>query len=122
MTERYAWSTQSLQEAGRELHVADIVTGHYVKVGDRLQITVEEVDVGSNRVIWQDEINVPAVDMIAMRDQIIARVRQGLMPVLENPRLPTVALVPRIRMRTVCTCGVLEYHTIPRQTGRRLIC
>ena len=82
VTDRYPRPAQDLQEAGRQMHVADIVTGHYVKLGNRLQITVEAVDVESNRVVWEDEINIPAVDMIAMRDQITVRLRQGLLPVI----------------------------------------
>ena len=64
------------------MRVGDIVTGHYLKEGDQLQITLEAVDVANNRTLWRDTLNVAAADMIAMRGQIDARVRQGLVPAL----------------------------------------
>jgi hypothetical protein len=71
-----------LQEAGKAMHVTDIVTGHYLKEGSQLQITLEAVDVNDNRTVWRDTMTVAAPDMIAMREQITAKVRQGLVPAL----------------------------------------
>jgi serine/threonine-protein kinase len=71
-----------LQQAGREMHVTDIVTGHYLKEGNQLQITLEAVDVENNRTKWRETLNVGALDMIAMRGQITSKVRQGLVPAL----------------------------------------
>ena len=62
--------------------VTDIVTGHYLKEGDQLQITLEAVEVENNRTRWRDTLNVAALDMISMRGQITAKVRQGLVPAL----------------------------------------
>jgi tetratricopeptide (TPR) repeat protein len=47
-----------------------------------LQVTLEAVDVENNRTLWRDTLNVAALDMIAMRGQITAKVRQGLVPAL----------------------------------------
>ncbi|OLE71928.1 MAG: hypothetical protein AUI36_01805 [Cyanobacteria bacterium 13_1_40CM_2_61_4] len=71
-----------LQQAGREMRVTDIVTGHYMKEGDQLQVTLEAVDVENNRTVWRDTLNVAALDMISMRSQITAQVRQGLVAAL----------------------------------------
>jgi hypothetical protein len=57
-----------------------VVTGHYMKEGDQLQITLEAVEVADNRTVWRDTMTVLAPDMIAMRSQITAKVRQGLVP------------------------------------------
>jgi hypothetical protein len=43
---------------------------------------VEAVDVENNRTVWQDTLIVAALDMIGMREQITAKVRQGLVPAL----------------------------------------
>jgi tetratricopeptide (TPR) repeat protein len=64
------------------MHVADIVTGHYMKQGDQLQITLEAVDVENNRTLWRDTLNVAAPNMIDMRAQITSKVRDGLIPAL----------------------------------------
>jgi TolB-like protein/tetratricopeptide (TPR) repeat protein len=81
-TSKYDSPTVDLQEAGRAMHVTDVVTGHYLKEGDQLQITLEAIDIGDNRTLWRDTMTVAAPDMIAMRNQITARVRQGLVPAL----------------------------------------
>ena len=81
-TSKYNASSLDLEQAGREMRVANIVTCHYLKEGDQLQITLEAVDVANNRSVWRDTLSVGAVDMIAMRGQIAARVRQGLVPAL----------------------------------------
>ena len=81
-TSKYTAANLDLQQAGREMHVTDIVTGHYLKEGDQLQITLEAVDVENNRTRWRDTLNVAALDMISMRGQITAKVRQGLVPAL----------------------------------------
>jgi serine/threonine protein kinase/tetratricopeptide (TPR) repeat protein len=81
-TSKYDSPTLDLQEAGRAMRVTDVVTGHYMKQGDQIQITLEAVDVGDNRTVWRDTMTVSAPDMIGMRGQITARVRQGLVPAL----------------------------------------
>jgi eukaryotic-like serine/threonine-protein kinase len=81
-TSRYNGPNVDLQQAGREMGVISIVTGHYHTEGNQLEVTLEAVDVANNRSIWRDTINVGASDKIAMREQITSRVRQGLVPVL----------------------------------------
>jgi serine/threonine protein kinase len=81
-TSKYDSPTVDLQEAGKAMHVTDVVTGHYMKQGDQLEITLEAVDVADNRTLWRDTMTVAAPDMIAMRSQITAKVRQRLVPAL----------------------------------------
>ncbi len=81
-TSKYDSPAQDLQEAGRAMHVTYVVTGHYLKEGSQLQITLEAIDIENNRTLWRDTMTVAAPDMIAMRGQITAKVRQGLVPAL----------------------------------------
>jgi eukaryotic-like serine/threonine-protein kinase len=81
-TSKYDSPTIDLQEAGHAMHVTDVVTGHYLKEGSQLQITLEAIDVENNRTLWRDTMTVAAPDMIAMRGEITAKVRQGLVPAL----------------------------------------
>jgi serine/threonine protein kinase len=81
-TSKYNGPSLDLQQAGREMGVTSIVTGHYLIDGDQLEITLEAVDVAHNRSVWRDSISVAASDKIGMREQITSRVRQGLVPVL----------------------------------------
>ena len=81
-TSKYDSPTLDLQEAGHAMHVTDVVTGHFMKEGSQLQITLEAIDVANNRTVWRDTMTVAAPDMIAMRSEITAKVRQGLVPAL----------------------------------------
>jgi serine/threonine protein kinase/TolB-like protein len=81
-TSRYDSPTLDVQEAGHAMHVTDVVTGHFLKEGSQLQITLEAIDVDNNRTEWRDTMTVAAPDMIAMRGEITAKVRQGLVPAL----------------------------------------
>jgi eukaryotic-like serine/threonine-protein kinase len=79
-TSKYDSPALDLQEAGHAMHVTDVVTGHYLKEGSQLQITLEAIDVENNRTLWRDTMTVAAPDMIAMRGEITAKIRQGLVP------------------------------------------
>jgi eukaryotic-like serine/threonine-protein kinase len=81
-TSKYDSPTLDLQEAGHAMHVTDVITGHFLKEGSQLQITLEAIDVENNRTLWRDTMTVAVPDMIAMRGQITAKVRQGLVPAL----------------------------------------
>ena len=81
-TGKYANSDVDLQQAGKEMHVGRIVTGRYEKVQNQLQLTLEAVDVDDDRVLWQETMNVPAEDLVAMREQVTSKVRQELIPAL----------------------------------------
>jgi len=70
------------QKAGRELHVATVVTGHFLNQGDNLIITLEAIDVNNDRLLWQTNLTAPAQDLIALQNGITAQVRQNLLPVL----------------------------------------
>ena len=81
-TGKYATGDIDLQQAGKEMRVGRIVTGHFQKIRDTLELTLQAVDIGDDRVLWQDTLSLPAADLVSMREQITARVRQGLIPAL----------------------------------------
>jgi serine/threonine protein kinase/Tfp pilus assembly protein PilF len=70
------------QKAGRELKVAYVVTGHYLRERDNLVVTLEAIDVNTDRILWQQTVKVPANDSIKLQTQLENQVRQGLLPVL----------------------------------------
>jgi TolB-like protein len=81
-TSRYNGPEVDLQQAGRAMGVNSIVTGHYLSEGGHLDITLEAVDVATNRALWRDQLQVATADGLAMREQITSAVRQGLIPAL----------------------------------------
>ena len=81
-TQKYAKGDVDPQAAGRELQVADVLTGHFQKEGDQLRVTLEVIDTASNRLLWRDSSSASAGDLIGLREQISTRLRQGLFPLL----------------------------------------
>ncbi len=82
MTQKYAGSDVDPQQAARALHVATIVTGHFVERGDSLVVTLEAIQASNNRLIWQTTLTSPTQDLIALQSSLAAQVRQGLLPIL----------------------------------------
>jgi serine/threonine protein kinase len=79
---RFAGGESSPQDAGRQLGVGRIVTGHFSMQQSELRLTVEAVDVDSNRLLWRDTVAAGAADSIALRDKLTSRIRDGLLPAL----------------------------------------
>jgi TolB-like protein len=82
ITRKFVGNDVDPQQAGRELHVANVLTGHFLKQGDRLLITLEAIQVQGNRLLWQTNVTAPAQDLIAMQSQMAAQIRQELLPAL----------------------------------------
>ncbi|HET7840187.1 MAG TPA: protein kinase [Terriglobia bacterium] len=88
-TRKYATSDYDPQAAGKDLGVSDVVTGHFLSSGDQLQVTLEVVEVSSNRVVWRDSVTGPIKNMIGLQDQISTRVQHGLLPLLGAGNTPS---------------------------------
>lgn len=69
-------------EVGKELRVATVVTGQYLKQGKDLSISLSAIDVRRNRLIWQGNIKLPVEDLTSMQKQLEVDLRKGLVPVL----------------------------------------
>lgn len=76
------FSSEDPQQAGRQLHVSTVLTGHYLQRGKQLLVTVEAIDVASDRLIWQTTLSTPTQDLISMQSQLAGKMRQGLLPLL----------------------------------------
>ncbi len=83
-TSKYVSPDTDFQKAGREMRVSNIVTGHFLKAGDELQVTLEAIDVDTNQAVWRDTLSVAGQSMIAMRQQILTRIDNGLVPALRT--------------------------------------
>ncbi len=82
LTRKFVGNDIDPQRAGKELHVATVITGHFLKQGDRLLITLEAIQVEGDRLLWQTTITAPAQDLIALQSQMAAKIRQELLPAL----------------------------------------
>jgi serine/threonine protein kinase/TolB-like protein len=82
ITRKYVVADVDPQQVGREVHVANVVTGHFLKQGNQLLVTVEAVDVTNDRLLWQTNLSVPDQDLISIQEQLTQQVRRGLLPIL----------------------------------------
>ncbi len=82
ITRKFVGNDVDPQAVGREVRVANVLTGHFLKQGDRLLITLEAIQVDGNRLLWQANITAPAEDLIALQTQIANQLRKELLPAL----------------------------------------
>jgi TolB-like protein/predicted Ser/Thr protein kinase len=82
VTRKYVSPDLDPQQVGHELHVANILTGHFRKQGDQLMVTLEAVDVTKDRLLWQTSFTASADDAIALQNEMTGRIRSGLLPAL----------------------------------------
>jgi eukaryotic-like serine/threonine-protein kinase len=82
LTRKYSGADVDPEKSGRELHVATVLTGHFLKQGENLLVTLEAIDVRDNRLLWQSTVTAPAQDLIALQSDMSAQLRRGLFPIL----------------------------------------
>ena len=81
-TQRYTGKEVNIGKVGRDLHVANLLTGHYMRQSDQLLVTLEVVEAKDERALWQGNVTVPANDMIGLHSQLSSQIAQGLLPAL----------------------------------------
>jgi len=82
-TRKYVNPDLDPQQAGRELHVANVITGHYMKQGNKLMVTLQAVNVGTDSVTWQSApVTASSQDFISLQEGLKKQVRSGLLPSL----------------------------------------
>ena len=81
-TRKFSGPDVDPQQVGRQLHASTVITGHYLLQGKQLLVTVEAIDVETNRLLWQTTITAPSQDLIGMQSQLASKMRQGLLPQL----------------------------------------
>jgi serine/threonine protein kinase/Tfp pilus assembly protein PilF len=82
ITRKYAGMDVDPQRAGRELHVATVMSGHFVRQGENLLVTLETVDVASDRVLWQSTLTASPSELVSFQARLESEVRQQLLPIL----------------------------------------
>jgi eukaryotic-like serine/threonine-protein kinase len=82
ITRKYVSADLDPQKVGKELRVAEVVTGHFIKQGDYLLVTLEAVDTTNDRLLWQTSFSTASQDAIALQNQLTGQLRQGMLPSL----------------------------------------
>jgi len=82
VTRRYVTIDLDPHQVGTELHVGRLLTGHFRRQGDQLTVTLEAIDVPTDRLLWQSSVTAAADDLIGLNQQLSAQVQNGLLPAL----------------------------------------
>ena len=82
VTRKYVNSDVDPQQVGEELHVATVLTGHFLKQENRLLVALEATQTDNDRLIWQSNLNGSTADLIALQQQLAKQVREGLLPMM----------------------------------------
>jgi TolB-like protein len=82
VTRRYVEADFDPRKLGQALHVGKLLTGHFLRQGDQLTVTLEAIDVASDRSLWQATVTAGVNDLIALQGQLSRQVQQGLLPAL----------------------------------------
>ncbi len=82
VTRKYVSPDIDPKKVGQELRVGRLLQGHFMKQGDQLTVTLEAIDVSTERLLWQGTATGKAEDLIGLREQLTNQVQHGLLPIL----------------------------------------
>ena len=82
ITRKYVALDLDPKVVGKELRVGRLLQGHFMKQGDQLTVTLEAIDVPTDRLLWQATVNAKADDLIGLQEQLTTQVQHGLLPIL----------------------------------------
>ncbi len=82
VTRKYVALDLDPKQVGLQLRVGRLLTGSFRKQGDQLIVTLEAMDVPTERLLWQSTVTAKADDMIGLQEQLSAQVQHGLLPIL----------------------------------------
>ncbi len=82
MSQRFTSQNFDPHQAGQQLKVTDVVTGHFLRRADRVGVTLEAMDVAKDEVTWRGSVDVDSKDMLVLRKEMTTLLQKGLLPSL----------------------------------------
>ena len=82
MSQRFTAPNSDPHQAGQQLKVSQVVTGHFLPRVDHIGVTLEAMDVAKDEVTWRGSVDVDGKDMLALRKEMTALMQKGLLPSL----------------------------------------
>jgi tetratricopeptide (TPR) repeat protein len=76
--EKYKGHGVDIKRAAGELSVDTLLTGNFIRDGDRLRITYQLVDARANRTLYTDTIDVKYDRLLTVHDDVSRRIVKGL--------------------------------------------
>jgi eukaryotic-like serine/threonine-protein kinase len=95
VTRRFVEPDLDPRKVGQQLHVGRLLTGHFMRQGENLTVTLEAIDASDDRLLWQANVTAPVNDLISLQNQLTTQVQQGLLPVLGAGGAITTASRPK---------------------------
>ena len=66
------------RQIGADLAVNTVLTGSFIKSGDRFRVTTQLIDIASGKMLWSEKIDLDSRDLITIQDTIAERVIAGM--------------------------------------------
>jgi serine/threonine protein kinase len=82
VTRKYVEADLDPRKVGQQLRVGRLLTGHFMRQGEQLTVTLEAIDVASDRLLWQASATASVNDLISLQGQLTTQMQQGLLPAL----------------------------------------
>jgi eukaryotic-like serine/threonine-protein kinase len=82
VTRKYVALDLDPKKVGQELRVGRLLTGSFRKQGDDLLVTLEAIDVPTDRLLWQTTVTEKVDNLIGLQEQLTTQVQHGLLPIL----------------------------------------
>jgi len=95
MSQRFNGPDSDPHEAGQQLHVANVVTGHFQSYPEHLAVTLEAMDVAKQEVVWRASLDAASGDVLKLREQVTTILEIGLLPALGVPSGELSATKPK---------------------------
>jgi TolB-like protein len=120
VTRKYVNADVDPQKVGHELRVANVLTGHFLKQGNHLLVTLESIETDTDKLVWQTNLNGSTQDLISLQQNMAKQVREGLLPMLgaaggflETSTRPSNQEAYELYLRSVA----LLHDAIPNREG-----
>src|SRR5579859_3561521 len=82
VTRKYVAVDLDPKKVGMELRVGRLLTGSFRRQGNQLAVTLEAIDVPTDRLLWQTTVTAKTDDVIGLNEQLTENLKNGLLPIL----------------------------------------
>ncbi|MGC2637779.1 MAG: protein kinase [Acidobacteriaceae bacterium] len=114
--EKYRNQIVDVRRSAADLKVDALLTGSYLKDGDHLRINAQLIDVRSNRILWQDSMDLEFARLLEVQDRVSNEIVKGLELHLSpaetqglNPQRPENALAYQYYLRGIDFYALGDY-------------
>jgi TolB-like protein len=82
VTRKYVAADIDPKKVGQDLRAGRLIQGNFLKQGDRLTVTLEAMDVPTERLLWETRVTEKADNFIGLQDQLKTKIERELIPIL----------------------------------------